>query len=177
MSQRSSMLELVRRTCDDALDMPDFEGVYEPEPEQVRAWQEREAETYGGELRYVNLGPQEVIRRLEAESDPVEKVALQAAERYWQRAGGYAASGYTEAGSVFRSEPREAVYANSMSELAQAVAPVSHVTVMGVLGAGGIPTMSEPTTPGNYVDRGVIDWDFLLGHGSVPEPQTDDDWF
>ena len=173
------MLDLVRRTCDGARGMPDFEGVYEPDPEQVKAWQEQEAEEYGGELRYVNLGPQEVIRRLEAEADPGERAALQAAEQYWQRAGGYASSGWTEAGSVFRGEPREAVFATSMSELAEAVSPVAHIGVMGALGAGGIPTMSEPTTPENYVDRGTIDWDFLLGCGAAPtpDPLTDDDWY
>lgn len=170
------MLDLVRRTCDGARGMPDFEGVYEPDPEQVREWQEREAEGYGGELRYVNLGPQEVLRRLEAESDPREKAALQAAEQYWQRAGGYA-SGAMEAGSVFRGEPREAVRAGSMRELADAVSPVAHVAVLGGLGAGGVPRMSEPTTPDNYVDRGTIDWDFLLGCGRPPEPEGEDDWF
>jgi len=167
------MLDLVRRTCDDAQGMPDFEGVYEPDPEEVRKWQEREAETYGGELRYVNLGPQEVRRRLEAESDPGELTALRTAEEYWQRAGGYA-SGGMEAGSVDKGEEREAIMAGSMRELATAVSPVSHVQVMGSLGAGGIPTHSEPTTPDNYVDRGIIDWDFLLASGPAPES---DDWF
>jgi len=174
--QRSSMLDLVRRTCDDARGLPDFEGVYEPDQEQVRAWQEREAETYGGELRYVNLGPQEVLRRLEAETDPRERDALQHAEQYWRRAGGYA-SGGIEAGSVFRGEKREAIHAGSMRELADAVAPVAAVTVLGNLRAGGIPEMSEPVTAGNYVDRGIIDWDFLLACGTAPMPESDDDWF
>jgi len=177
VGQRSSMLDLVRRTCDGARGMPDFDGVYEPDPERVREWQEREAEEYGGELRYVNLGPQEVLRRLGAESDPGEIAALRTAEEYWQKAGGYAVSGWTEAGSVFRGEPREAIHATSMQELAQAVTPVEHVTVVGELGAGGISKMSEPSTPDNYVDRGTIDWDLLLGCGQAPEPVGDDDWF
>ena len=75
------MLDLVRRTCDGARGLDDFEGVYEPDPEQVAAWQNQEAETYGGEMRYVNLGPQEVRRRLEACSDPAEREALEYAER------------------------------------------------------------------------------------------------
>ena len=166
------MLALVRSTCDDARDMPDFEGVYEPDPEQVQEWQEREAETYGGELRFVNLGPQEVKRRLEAGADPKEITALETAYSYWQGAGGYAGS--MEAGSVFRGEPREAVHANSMQELAAAVTPVSHVTVMGGLRAGGIPSMSDPVKTGEYRDTGIIDWGHLLGQEPLPETE---DWF
>jgi hypothetical protein len=168
----SSMLDLVRRTCDDAEDMPEFEGVYEPDPEQVREWQEREPESYNGEMRYVNLGPKKVLDRLEVETDPVEREALKVAESYWRKAGGYA-SGGMEAGSVFRGEQREAIHAGSMQELANNVSPVEHVYV-GDLGAGGIPKFGKPVEPSDYVDRGIIDWGYLLGMGSLPESE---DWF
>ena len=172
--QNSSMLDLVRRTCDGARGMPDLEGVYEPDPEEVKAWQEREAEEYGGEFRFINLGPQEVQRRLKAEADPTEKAALRTAEEYWQKAGGYSTPGFTEAGSVFRGEEREARVAGSMSELASEVQPVSTVGVMGSLRPGGIPSKSEPMKPGEYVDTGIIDWGHLLGFGPLPETE---DWF
>jgi hypothetical protein len=154
--------------------MGDFEGVYEPDPDEVEEWQNREAETYGGELRYVNLGPQEVRRRLEAEADPKEKAALRTAEEYWQRAGGYATAGWTEAGSVFRGEPREVRVAESMSELAGEVSPVSYVGVVDSLRSGGMQTKSEPMKPGDYVDSGIIDWSHLLSMGPLPESE---DWF
>jgi hypothetical protein len=154
--------------------MPDFEGIYEPDPDEVREWQEREAETYGGELRFVNLGPQEMRRRLVVETDPKEKAALRTAEEYWQRAGGYATAGWTEAGSVFRGEPREARKAVSMAELASEVDPVTHIGVIDSLRHGGIPTKSEPTAPGEYRDSGIIDWSFLLSMGPLPETE---DWF
>jgi hypothetical protein len=172
MSHHSSMLDLVRRTCDGAEDMDDFEGVYEPNPEQVREWQGRESESYNGEMRYVNLGPKKVRDRLEVETDPLEREALKIAESYWQKAGGYA-SGGIEAGSVFRGEQREAIHAGSMQELASNVSPVEHVYV-GDLGAGGIPTLGQPIEPSDYQDRGIIDWDYLLGMGSLPDS---DDWF
>ena len=172
MNQRSSMLDLVRRTCEGAADMPDYEGVYEPDPEQVKEWQEQEAEEYGGELRFVNLGPMEVRRRLEACTDPGDRSALEIAEQYWMRAGGYASG--MEAGSVFRGEGREAVRASSMSELAKNVSPVSHVVVMGGLRAGGIPEKGEPVEPGSYRDTGIIDRGHLLSQGPLPE---NEDWF
>lgn len=166
------MLDLVRRTCDNAQEMSDFEGVYEPDPEQVREWQEREAEEYGGEYRFVNLGPMEVKRRLEGEVPPEDLEALRYAESYWRKAGGY--SGQMQAGSVYRGEPRQEIRAESMSELADLVSPVAHVFVGGTLAAGGIPTMSEGEGPEDYVDRGIIDWGHLLSQGPLPETE---DWF
>lgn len=168
------MLDLVRRTCDGAHDMPDFEGVYEPDPVQVAAWQEHEAEQYNGELRLVNIGPQEVRDRLQRETDPAEKEALKAAEQYWQNAGGYAVEGFTEAGSVYRGEEREAVLASSMRELASAVEPTSSVAVMGTLASGGVSSESAPVDAGDYVDRGIVDWDMLLSMGPLPETES---WF
>jgi len=172
VAQRSSMLDLVRRTCDDARGMADFEGVYEPDPEQVAEWQEREAEEYGGELRFVNLGPMEVKRRLESGADPEDMEALEYAEAYWRKAGGYA--GQMEAGCVDRGEAREAIIARSMSELAASVNPVAAVTVMGNLRPGGIPELGEPLEPGEYRDSGIIDWGHLLSQGPLPETE---DWF
>jgi hypothetical protein len=170
-NQRSSMLGLVRRTCDDAEDMDDFEGVYEPDPEQVKDWQGQERPSYNGEMKYVNLGPSKVRDRLEVETDPVEKELLRLAESYWQKAGGYSAG--MEAGSVFRGDERVAIHARSMGELANSVNSASHVYV-GDLGVGGIPKFGEPQEPSDYVDKGIIDWSELLAMG--PLPQTDD-WF
>lgn len=172
ISQRSSMLDLVRRTCDDARGMADFEGVYEPDPEQVESWQNQEAETYGGEFRFVNLGPAEVKRRVESAENPEDMEALRIAESFWQKAGGY--SGQMEAGYVDRGDAREAIRAGSMSELAASVKPAAVVTAMGSLEVGGIPTQSGPIEPGDYRDSGIIDWSYLMNQGPLEET---DDWF
>lgn len=173
--QRSSMLDFVRRTCDAAQSMPDFEGVYEPDPEQVAAWQANEAEEHDGELRCVNIGPQEVRKRLESGTDPVEKEALKTAFQYWQNAGAYAVEGWTEAGSVYRGEPRETREASSMRELAAGAKIEPHVTAVGTLAIGGVSSVeSKPVDGSSYVDRGVIDWNMLLNMGPLPETE---DWF
>lgn len=164
------MLDLVRRTCDGASGMDNFEGVYEPDPEQVREWQEREAEQYNGELCFVNLGPQEVKRRLEAGACEEDMEALEYAEAFWRKAGGY--SGAMEAGSVFRGQDRVVRNAGSMAELVGS--PASAVVVMGSLAIGGVPTMSAPVDGESYADRGIIDWSLLLSQGPLPETE---DWF
>lgn len=163
------MFDLVRRTCDGARGLVDFEGVYS---EQVRERQEAEAEEYGGEFRFVNLGPAQVKRMMEAGVAEEDREALGHAYEYWMMAGGYA--GNMEAGSVDRGDAREAIVVKSMGELAKAVSPVSHVRVMGGMSAGGVPTMSEAVDGDGYVDRGIIDWSLLLSQGPLPETE---DWF
>lgn len=176
IQQRSSMLDLVRRTCDGGEDMEEFEGVYEHDPEHVAAWAEHKPPEYNGEYRYVNAGPHKVRQMLEAETDPKERVALELAQRYWGANGGYAGGG-TEAAlhPMDHGVARPDIRVGSMAELVAAVAPVAAFpTVMGSLRAGGIPSESPPTTPGDYVDRGIIDWDHLLAMGP---PDETEDWF
>lgn len=167
MSQRSSMLDLVRRTCDGAADMDGFEGVYEPDPEQVREWQEREPETYSGEFRFVNLPPQEIDRRIEQEDDPDELEALRLARSFWGGSSGI------EAGYVDRGDEREAIYASSMKEISDNVSPQGQFESFGRLSTGG-GSFSEN---GMGFDPGVIDWDMLIGMGPPPEPTSGDSWF
>jgi len=174
MSQRSSMLDLVRRTCDDAHGMPDFEGVYEPDPEHVKAWEEPLSRDAGDKGKFVNLGPARVKALLRTATNPDDVAALQVAFGYWQKNGGYAANS-DELGWVDRGEPRQAVMASSMAELAAAVEPVEHVTVSGSLVAGGMPSVGGP---GSFRGLDVIDYGMLMQWGEAsPLPETDDDWF
>ena len=176
MNQRSSMLELVRKSCDDAQEMPDFEGVFEPDPEEVTAWQNQNPEKYNGEYRYVNLGPVKVKKMLDAGCDQKERDALLVAEGFWRKAGGYAGASM-EAVTVDRGDPREAIHASSMQELGRAVKPVAYVTIVSTLRGGGIPSESPSLTPETYIDRGIIDWNMLQGFNHVPESDDDDSWF
>ncbi len=176
IEQRKSMLELVRRSCEGADKLSDFEGTYEPEPEQVKAWQEAEASDFGGMTRFLNLAPQEVRRRLAVATDPEEVKALKVAESMWAKNGGFG-SGLTVAGTVDRGEPRQAIRAKSMRELTGGPR-VAYVTVSGSLRAGGVPsedTIREPGSIGRLAD--MIDWDALLSMGPAPEPVSDSDWF
>lgn len=172
MNQNSSMLDLVRKTCDDAEDMDDFEGVYEPDPEQVKEWQEREPETYDGKYKYVNMGPTKLRKMIEA-GEELEAEPLVTAMRYWGMPEVYG-DGATVAGTVDMGDEREAIYASSMQELAGNHNPVEHIFVGDLGGGAGVSRMSEDSDPSDYVDKGTIDWDKLLAMG--PLPQTED-WF
>lgn len=167
--QRASMLDLVRRTCDDARGLDSFEGVYEPDPDQVAAWENQEAEEYGGEFRFVNVPPTRLAHMVEMDNNPDDQKAMEVALTFWRGQGGGA-----EAGEPYRGEPREAIVATSMRELAAAVSPVSHVFLGGTLRAGGMPSMGEPVGHGEYRDLGVIDWGLLMSMGPLPD---DEDWF
>lgn len=171
MNQRSSMLGLVRRTCDDAQDMPEFEGVYENDPEQVKAWDEFTAE-YDGKWKYVNMGPTKLRKLIEA-GEELEPIPLQAAMKYWGMPAVYG-EGPMVAGYVDRGDEREANYISNMQDIE--VNPVEHIYV-GDLGAGGIPKRGKPLEPDDYKDLGIIDWGELSFVDSCPEPLNDDDWF
>jgi hypothetical protein len=176
MNQFSSMQDLVRRTCDDAQEMPEFEGVYEEDPEQIKAWEEWSPE-YDGKWKYVNMGPTKLRKLIEA-GEELEPVPLQAAMEYWGMAAVYG-EGYkpTKAGTVDRGDEREAVYADTLGEVAASSPKAEHVYVMGEIGFGGIPKMGEPIDPETYADGGIIDWSELPILEDCPEPLNDDDWF
>lgn len=108
-----------------------------------------EARRYGGEFRYVNLGPQKLRELMAREADPEEKKAMLLALEFWSRKQ----PGGCEAGEPYRGEPREAVHAKSMLELGKAVKPVDHVYVRGCF---------EDVSGG---DTGVIDFDALTSEG------------
>ena len=170
MTTHSSMLNLVRRTCEGAADMDDFVGVYEPEPEETE-----ELEEYEGQFRYVNCGPEKVRQLLATEQDPKEVEALKVAESFWGQKGGYASD--CEAGSMNRGEPRPDIRFGSMREMVSSSVRVDGVKPLGSLRAGGIPSRGEATDASNYHDYGIIDWDMMLSFGPAPVPMCDDDWF
>lgn len=178
MKQRSSMQDLVKRTCENVQDV-DYEGVYYPDEEQVKAieeWEPESEESVRERYNYVNLGPQRVKEMLATETDPVEIARLRNAHDFWSRHGGYAPNP-DDLGWVDRGDAREAVHASDMTEVANSGNRVDYVSVRGSLGSGGIPTMGDPIDGDNYRDRGIIDWDMLVGVSAGPEPENDEDWF
>lgn len=122
----------------------EFEGEFFP-PDDDPAEVDQE---YHGELRRVNLGPAVIARRLETETDPEERRALETAKTAWAKMGGYAGA-RTRAGEPYRGEKRPDVRARSMSELASKVKPVAHAFVLGELRAPG-------------ASEGVIDFESLV---------------
>jgi hypothetical protein len=137
------------------------EGVFEQDPDVQAEWQEPVSQEYGGEFRYINLGPAKVAKMMESigsMADPGEREALQVAHRYWGMKKGYSAKP-EDLGWVHRGEPREAVRAASMRELASGGNRVSHVSVMGSLRKSGPPGGSSGGEPGELL--GIIDFDWL----------------
>jgi hypothetical protein len=112
--------------------------------------------------------------------EELEPGPLQAAMDYWGMSPVYG-EGYksTKAGTVDRGDEREAVYADTLQQIAASSPKAEHVYVMGEIGFGGIPKMGEPIESETYVDRGIIDWSGLLSMGPCPVPagDSDDDWF
>lgn len=162
----STMLDFVRGDCEFVSDEDEYTGVFEPDPEEVEAWRQEPDTTYDGCWRYVNLGPMEVKRRLEAEEDPEEIKALRTACEFWRANDGYASQ--FEAGTVDRGEPREARHIDSMEE-AIGSERVEHITTRGML---SVDMPSSPVNGGRFLGLDVIDYDFLLGEmalAGVPE--------
>lgn len=64
----------------------DYDGEFIPDPKQVAAVEDATGvrPEYGGELRYVNLGPTKIRNLLETETDPKERAALEHAYKAWQ---------------------------------------------------------------------------------------------
>jgi len=146
MSDNDSMLDLARRTCQDAEECNPTGEFPRPNEEGFG----KADDTYNGEYRYVNLGPAKIRAMLKEETDPDEVKALRTAMAYWASKAP-ARSGGNEGGEPYRGEPREAIHAESMSDLAKDVKPVEHV-YPGDLGA----------IPDGMADGGVIDFDQLV---------------
>lgn len=148
---RSVMLDYARGACGREDYEP--EGEYIPEPEE----EEDDPQAYGGEFRYVNMGPTKVRRLLKTEKDPVERKAMEVASQFW----GPPMTPPEDMGWVHRGEPREAIVATSMSELGRAVQPVQHVFLQGAL------TVDAPyggtTSEKNWELGSIIDFDWLMG--------------
>ena len=108
---------------------------------------------YNGEFRYVNLGPAQVRRRLESETNPAERAALLTALEFWTRKG---PAREVSAGQPYRGETRTAVYAESMVALASQVRPVEHVFVGPALSIGGAMIGASPD------GEDLFDWDMLM---------------
>jgi len=181
--QTQSMLDLVRRTggqgrsvqTDYDEELNAIPPVFEVDfgEDEAQAEHLKPPEPYGGQFRFCSLNPEEVRRRLASNTNPADQEALEVAEGYWRGAGAYAANP-EDLGHVYRGEPREAIQALSMAELAASVSPVAAIIPGASLRAGGIPSVGDPVGPGDYRDSGIVDWDLLLGMG--PLPQTED-WF
>ena len=166
----SSVLELARRTCDFIPSDTEYEGEFHPDPDVVEAWRQEPDQNYDGRWKYVNLGPEEVRRRIEADHPDEEHFALKVAYDFWCANDGYSSA--IEAGTVDRGEPREARVANSMMELTGGER-VSHVMTLGAISA-------EPTgvsRDGKFLGLDVIDYGFLLGAAQEEGIPQNDDWF
>ena len=158
----NSMLDLVRRTCDGAQGMDEFEGEFVPDADEQEI-------AYHGEFRHVSKLPGTIDKMLMLEDDPVEREALLLAREYWDRRK----QGSHRAGEPCRGEHREITVAQSMGQMAEGKR-ASHVAVQGLLRGGGIPSQSNPSEPTEYIDGGIIDWDHLLSMGPL---QKTEDWF
>ena len=170
MQANSSMLGLVRSTCEFVSKKDTYTGVFEPDPEEVEAWRQEPDTTYDGCWRYVNLGPMEVKRKLAIEQDPEERQALMKACEFWGANGGY--SSQFEAGTVDRGEPRQARHVKSMRE-AVGSERVQHITTRGML---SVDMPSSSASGGRFLGLDVIDYDLLLDQMStagLPEGE----WF
>lgn len=131
----------------------EVEGEFIPEPQE-----EPEPYEYNGEFRYVNLGPAKVRRLLETEKDPRELQALETARRYWAMKSPMEFDP-SNMGWVHRGEPRQAIQAESMAQLASEVKPVQHIFLQGAL------TTEAPYggTQKNWELGSIIDFDSLVG--------------
>jgi len=153
----------------DAVD--EIEFVYDPEEDE--GWGKADQE-YDGELRHVNKPPT-VLRRMAA-SEPAEGevAAIQAAMRAWavMQPGMRGAGGGVEAGSVDRGEPREAIMASSMMELASSAERVAWPSV------GGTLSTDCPASGGGgrFLGLDVIDYE-TLEEVAREHPLEDDDWY
>jgi hypothetical protein len=112
----------------------EFTGEYVPDPEQVKAWEQGPNQEYNGEYRYFNKPPTVLRKLLEEEKDESEKVAIEAAIKYWMGNKGLGDPDdprATIAGEPYRGEPKPDIRFNNLKDSVKDRKPVSHITVMG----------------------------------------------
>jgi len=182
MSGRSAMLDLARRTVstvgardfenelgavvDDMVDAANgIEFVFDAEENNRLG---KADQSYDGELRLVNKSPTELRRMLASERDPAERQAIETAMEAWSAMGGYGFG--IEAGYVDRGEPREAIVAGSLLEVASGAERVAWPSVRGRLSVDA-PVAAEPD-----IDYDMFDYDMLREWASA-EPLPDDGWY
>lgn len=140
--QASSVLDLARKV-EGGTDQ-EFTGEFHPDQEAVKAWQTPLPQEDNGEFRYANKSPTELRRMIEEETDPVEKAQMrrvmgQFEARGWARDPDDPRA--NQGGEPYRGEPREAVGAESMKALGEAVEPVGAVIVGG--GGRELPKLTK----------------------------------
>jgi len=123
-------------------DVSEIEGEFAPdfhEPNQPD-------QEYRGEFRFVNAGPQK-LREMIAKISPADLQAAQLALKAWGKMSSPMFG--TEMGEPYRGEPRQAIVAKSMSELAANVRPVEHVFARSLTAIGTMPD-GEPNWLGIF---------------------------
>lgn len=118
---------------------PDFDltGEFQPDPEEVKAWQEPLSQEDNGEFRYANKSPTELRRMIEEETDPVERDQMVKIMDQFIRRGMASDPDDpkpTRAGEPYRGEPKPDIRFPSARAMGEAVKPVSHVISGGSLG-------------------------------------------
>jgi hypothetical protein len=125
-------------------------------------------QSYDGEFKFVNLGPQKLAQMKEEDVSPRDRMAFQVARRYW----GMQEKPQFVAGSVDRGDDLPVRKVAQLSDLVGKTAAV--VKSMGSLSAGGTPSLSsEPRECAfDWVDFGE-----LAAFGPLPQVTDDASWF
>lgn len=158
------MMDLARKSAG-KLDA-DFTGVFEPDPEAVKAWATPLSQDDNGEFRHFNKSPQELKELLDQEQDPDEVAAIEKALQFWGANNGFTDpndSRATQAGEPYRGEPKIADTPKSIKAMVEGRQPVDHIYVLNTLRRNNMD-------PEIVVDKNTKPEEFVDGMGLVKGP-------
>jgi hypothetical protein len=181
MNGNSTVLDFVRRQAGREDFQP--EGVFPADPEEQAEFGKADQE-YDGGLRYVNIPPNVLRGMLESEVDPGEAEAIRTALMAWGKMSPKAGvgTGVIVAGETETEEPRKAVMARSIMDVARGTERVSWPSVIGGMGEGIPASYGEPSSGrsgGRFLGWDIIDYE-ALSEWQEAEPlpaSEDEDWF
>jgi hypothetical protein len=173
MNSNSIMLDYVKRQSGREDFQP--EGVFPADPEEQEEFGKADQE-YDGSLRLVNKPPNVLREMMASENDPKEVEAIRTALAAWDHMSPKG-RGSPEAGEPGRGEPRVAVFASSIRDVARGGERVAWPSVMGAIGPDGRQTTGSPHTGGMFLGLDIIDYAALEEWQTEAPLPDEESWF